>query len=241
MQKFSKFLFYYSLLFSAVIFLNMVLFARNVENILFFIFFLPITVYLWTAQKQGNEENTKPEGKTRLIIAILFLTGSALFLTSSVIKTRNETPENPVLTLGVSETQQLTQKGPQSETPSDLAQQLSETKDELVKIRAELRAINQILGISKSAEELAEIITSLDSTLGSQSETKTLGYITISDPTLLNTNLFKEPSASAITVGKIKYGQNYPFTEKQGGWYRVILEDSTGGWISSQWVKETNQ
>lgn len=45
-------------------------------------------------------------------------------------------------------------------------------------------------------------------------------------------------STTGAEVGRVSPGQSYPLTNEQSGWYEILLEDGTKGWISAEYAKK---
>jgi len=105
----------------------------------------------------------------------------------------------------------------------------SALQDEITQIHAELRSLNQVLGVSKSTPDLSNILT--DPT---PVPTPTVSQLTTS----VTINVYQDPSFSSRPLDqKLNPGQNYPYTSSKDSWYLVSLPNGSSGWVNSPYIK----
>lgn len=49
-------------------------------------------------------------------------------------------------------------------------------------------------------------------------------------------NVRDKPTTSSNIIGRVKPGETYEYTDYVSGWYKIILQDATKGWVSGQYV-----
>jgi len=142
------------------------------------------------------------------------------------------TPGEPI-TKSIMETKILS-----ASDSTKLAEELAAIRNELSKIRAAQRGQNQTLGTTDVEDFLQEennLLTPL--TTPTARLTPTLGSLTLRS--LSNAEVHKERTNPSAIVGRIYYGEKYPYFEKQDNWY-LLKQENFQGWINSSFVKEIN-
>ena len=46
-----------------------------------------------------------------------------------------------------------------------------------------------------------------------------------------------EPSTGGEIVTTVTPGETYTYSEEQSGWYKIIVDDETEGWVSGEYVE----
>lgn len=115
-----------------------------------------------------------------------------------------------------------------------LSSELENIKNELSLIRAVLREQKQTLGASQT--DIEDILAEYqpEPTIDLKLE---MGYISLKS--LAVAQVYQENNYSSPVAGKIIFGENYPYFQKQDGWYYLKHQNFTG-WINSSLVKEIN-
>ena len=115
-----------------------------------------------------------------------------------------------------------------------LSSELENIKNELSLIRAVLREQKQTLGDNQT--DIEDILAEYqpEPTVDLKLE---LGYVSLRSLALAQ--IYKESNYSSPSVGKIIFGENYPYFQKKDGWYYLKNQDFTG-WINGSLVKEIN-
>ncbi len=72
----------------------------------------------------------------------------------------------------------------------------------------------------------------------SEEEEATGSLIEILDTEVGYLNVRSEPSVNGDQVTQINPGEQYEYTEQRNGWYNIILDDGTEGWVSGDYVTE---
>jgi hypothetical protein len=105
---------------------------------------------------------------------------------------------------------------------------------------------------SLAAKRLARINAAIDSTLHDLDTPESPGAIgglerqlTINSPSWRTIEVYESPNPSALTVGTMRYGTDYPLKDTQPTaadpeWYQTALPDGTLGWVMATYVKEIN-
>jgi len=117
-------------------------------------------------------------------------------------------------------------QSPVSNNPTPIPTSPSALQNEITQIHAELRSLNQVLGISKSTPDLSNIL--IDPTPVPTPQLTT--SVTI--------NVYQDPSFSSRPLDqKLNPGQNYPYTSSKDSWYQVTLPNGSSGWVNSPYIK----
>jgi len=113
-----------------------------------------------------------------------------------------------------------------------ITEELKAIRDELSKIRADQRSQCQTLGTTDAESLLLEETLSATpiATLP-----PAMGLLTLNS--LTSANVYKEKSDSSVSVGRIYFGKNYPYYQKQDSWY-LIKQETFQGWIKASLVQE---
>lgn len=120
---------------------------------------------------------------------------------------------------------------------ANLVKELAAIHNELSMIRATQREQSQTLGDSDAEDLLLEENNvPTPPTTPTAKLTPSIGLLTLR--TFANVEVHKDKTNSSAIVGRIYYGENYPYFEKQDGWYLLKQKDFQG-WINSVYVKET--
>lgn len=144
--------------------------------------------------------------------------------TANVIKTQAESPA-PV----------------KIENADDITRELQEIKDELAKIRAEQRGVNQILGAATSGSvsefmDALEILKESASTSPSPSPVP-LGYV--KKNTQFNTvDIHQSPSFSSTVISQMENTRSYPYLDKKDNWYLIQMPDLKTGYVNAKFILE---
>jgi hypothetical protein len=123
----------------------------------------------------------------------------------------------------------------------DISKQLSEIKDELAKIRAEQRGINQVLGAADkgSIKEFTEALENLKSINEENQPSPTpLGYVKTNSSQFNSVDIYQSPSFSSTVIGQMENAKSYPFSEKNNNWYQIEMATGTKGYVNAKFVIE---
>lgn len=71
-----------------------------------------------------------------------------------------------------------------------------------------------------------------------EEEETTGSLIEILDTEVGYLNVRSEPSVNGEQVTQVNPGEQYEYTEQRNGWYNIILDDGTEGWVSGDYVTE---
>lgn len=236
MNKYHKFLFYYSLVVSTILFISSIFLAPTPQNFFLLVLFMPITFYFWLKVITNKEKAKKTEESTLnwslKMAGVVFLLGLlgifAFFLagkTDPISQNLSAMTKIYLTSIGELRTdvEQLVSQSSESE---QLLSEVGDIKDDIEALRDEQAASGTTLGFTSSD-------TYNYSDLGSS-----IGNITIVDSKWSTIDVFQDTLSSSKIIGQIEYGETYPFFESQGNWYRIELPSGQDGWVSASFVKE---
>jgi hypothetical protein len=144
--------------------------------------------------------------------------------TANIIKVPSETP-TPV----------------KIENADDITRELQEIKDELARIRAEQRGVNQILGAATSGSvgEFIDAIQSLEETTASPTPTpKALGYVKANSTQFNSVDIYQSPSFSSTVIAQMENTRSYPYFEKKDNWYLIEMPGLKRGYVNAKFILE---
>ena len=156
MRSYQKFLFYYSFIVATVLLVICLFFIPKPQNFFSLALFAPIPLYFWLKVSLEGENN--PYRWSLKMLSVLLLAGIlGIFAFWLSGKTPNQPPKTTLQETTLSSTQTvLGEKDSQ-----DIKKVLEEIKTDLSQIKAEQRATREILGISGSAKDVADIINTI--------------------------------------------------------------------------------
>lgn len=236
MNKYQKFLFYYSLIVSSVLFINAIFLTPSPQNLFFLALFMPITLYFWLLisvskdkKKQGEENMFNWSLKLAGIVLLLSALGVfAYFLAGQMDPvSKNLSAMNKAYIASIDELEQKIEELTSSQD-EELLSELEDIKDELSNLKDD-QLTEGTLGLTDEYEPY---------TSKSVSSNTSRGYLTISDNRWSLVDIFEDSLSSSKIVGQMEYGEKYPFFESRGSWYLIRLPDGTEGWITASFVKE---
>lgn len=233
MEKFEKYLFYYCLIASSLIFVGSTFFSPTPHNYFLMALFLPITLFFWLRISLSGKEVSQNTQKAtlrwsgRLLVVVFLLILSGIFAQFLSTKAKNDT--NAKITLGEEDKKIL----------AELKEKLEQKEKEQSSLVSELNEIKARLTELSYSEGLDSVLGTLDSDYNTSTQEaearEILGYVTINNSTKSTIDVHKEPSLSSKVVGQIKNGVNYPFFENSGSWY--LIKD---GWVKADFMKEVS-
>jgi hypothetical protein len=232
MRGFEKFLFIYGVIITTVIALGSFFFSPRPENFIVLILFFPIVAYFWIRVSSPQDVKSS-KWSLRLLFIVFILSALGLFA-FSLSKKQEADQKARQEALTQAETlkkleelkEQLESLSKSSASSEDVASDVARIKEELSSLKAQEEArsstnINpNLLGAYNSLEDIP------------------IGSVTISDSKIKELDVLKTPSFSASAVGKMDYGKNYDYYQKDSTWYLIKLEDGTKGWVNDRDVKE---
>jgi hypothetical protein len=237
MNKYHKFLFYYSLIASTILFVGSIFLAPTPQNFFLLVLFMPITFYFWLKIITSKEKVKKTEESTLnwslKMAGIVFLFGMlgvfAFFLAGKVDPiSRNLSAMTKIYLTSIGELKtDVEQLASQSSESEQLLSEVEEIKDDIEALRNEQAASGATLGLTSND-------TFDYSDLGNS-----IGNITITDSRWSTIDVFQDTVSSSKIIGQIEYGETYPFFESQGNWYRIELPSGQNGWVTASFVNET--
>lgn len=237
MNKYHKFLFYYSLVVSTILFIVSIFLAPTPQNFFLLVLFMPITFYFWlkviTSKKKAKKTEESTLNWSLKMAGVVFLLGLlgvfAFFLAGRTDPiSRNLSAMTKIYLASIDElktdVEQLTSQSPESE---QLLSEIEDIKDELEALRDDKIVSGVTLGLTS------------DDTYGYSDLGNPIGNITITDSRWNTIDVFQDTIASSKIISQIEYGETYPFFESRGNWYRIELPSGQDGWVSASFVKET--
>lgn len=51
-------------------------------------------------------------------------------------------------------------------------------------------------------------------------------------------NVRTDAGTHAVQIAQVNDGEEYPFADKQNGWYFLLLAQGAGGWVSGEYAVE---
>jgi len=154
MHSYQKFLFYYSLIILTTLLVISLFFIPKPQNFFALALFIPIPLYFWL--KTTLEGEDRPYRWSLKMLGILLVTG---ILGLFAFWLAGKTPAKPPETALEKTTSLPTQETVLGEKDSeDIKKVLEEIKTDLSQIKAEQRAVREILEISGSAKDIETIL-----------------------------------------------------------------------------------
>jgi len=202
MNKYHKFLFYYSLIVSTILFIVSIFLAPVPQNFFLLVLFMPITFYFWLKVISSKEKSKKTEESTLnwslKMAGVVFLLGMlgvfAFFLAGkSDPISRNLSAMTKIYLTSIGElrtdVEQLASQSPESE---QLLSEVEDIKDDIEALRDEQAASRTTLGLTSSD-------TYDFSDLGDP-----IGNITIADSRWSVIDVFQDTVSSSKIIGQIE-------------------------------------
>jgi len=232
-----KFLFYYSLIISSVLFIWIVLFLPRPESLVPLVLFLPIVIHFWLgviwpskiSELAGPGSQNIDALKKQLfsfsmtvMISIVVATFSILIYAFAyeryspivnALNTKNPKAEELLLILGKINSIEKDSK--------NLDQKLEKIYDAMSE-----GAIDEKSEVTK--ERISEVLERADSTSTNS------GVLKI----LKETKAYDDKNPNSKINGTLYSSQIYNFTKKDGLWYLVTLPDFKEGWVEKEYILE---
>lgn len=161
MHSYQKFLFYYSLIAATVLLIVCLFFIPKPQNFFALALFVPIPLYFWLLITLSEEKS--PHRWSLKMLSVLLIVGLlGIFAFWLAGKTPNQPPKTTLQkTIPLPAQTVLGEKNDKSLKDEDIKKFLEEIKTDLSQIKAEQRATREILGISGSAKDIANIINTI--------------------------------------------------------------------------------
>jgi hypothetical protein len=162
MAKYEKFLAYWSLVVASVL-LVVSLALPQPKNFFAFGLFLPVALYFWLRFSLAGETN--PYRWSLKMLGILLVGGILGIFAFRLAETKPNLPPSPPPAQTAKTTEETKVLG--EENQQSLNSNLEEIKTELLQIKAEQRALRELLEISGSAQSVVEILNRILEATGS--------------------------------------------------------------------------
>jgi len=170
------------------------------------------------------------------VIALCFLSS---FLTITIYKSQKDKSCPAPNTANVIKAPAETPPPFKIENADDITRELQEIKDELAKIRAEQRGVNQILGAatSGSVSEFMDAIQSLKESASPSPSPAPLGYV--KKNTQFDTvDIYQKASFSSTVIAQMENARSYPYFERSNNWYLIQMPDLKTGYVNAKFILE---
>lgn len=237
MNKYHKFLFYYSLVVSTILFIVAIFLTPIPQNFFLLVLFMPTTLYFWLKVITIKDKSKKTEASTLdwslKIAGIVLLMGMlgvfAFFLASKTDPvSQNLSAMTKIYSASIDGLKtEIKQLSSQSAESAQLLSEVEDIKDELEALRSDKMTSSVTLGLTTDdMDNYADLGNSI-------------GNVTISDSKWSEVDVFQDTVSSSKIIGQIEYGETYPFYESRGSWYQIELPSGQNGWVSANFVKET--
>jgi len=162
MAKYERFLAYWSLVVASVL-LVVSLALPQPKNFFAFGLFLPVALYFWLRFSLAGETN--PYRWSLKMLGILLVGGILGIFAFRLVETKSTPPPSPPSVQTFKTTEETKVLG--EENQESLNSNLEEIKTELLQIKAEQRALRELLEISGSAQSVVEILNRILEATGS--------------------------------------------------------------------------
>ena len=230
MRKFEKFMFFYSLVAVTVLAISSAIFSPGPQNIIAGIAYLPIFVFFWLRLTSPNDTDAAGWSARLAVVAVL-LSALGFYVVNLSSSAKYSATKLSALELEKSE---LSAKNIQLE---DQNAQLKKSTEELTKLSDSFNdlkdklssggySLDYVLGASGSAD-LSDLLLDLKS--GDQDTA--LELVTMTNKELKNAPVMAKASLTSDEIGKIIYGEDYPYVAIDGSWYNIQLPNGDLGWV----------
>jgi hypothetical protein len=211
MKSFEKFLFFYCIVALTAIFISYGVFGPFPLNLIISLSLTPILFYFWirlTSPESVGAEKWSVRFLT--VILALILLG---MLGSHFAKLESSSPYEKTLKAQLADSEAKNQV-------------LSES---LKKAQAKLDQKDKTVDPGVKGESIIDLISDTPAPSGDRITGK--ANITV-------INVYKEPISTSAKIGSLEPELNYPYLEKQNGWYKVVVTSTQTGWVSASDVIE---
>lgn len=240
MKSYFKLLSFYSLLVTTGLFIASLFYIPRPENFLFLLLFFPTAVFFWLKgpnrlDKEGSPTTTIPPQRLAFV-ALIILT--VLFISNLTLYTYLKWGKN---SLKINNSEGFEQSQTNSQALREVQELIEDLQNKEASNQSFSKDIEQLqseIADLKSTDSLkAEIMGIAESSISSQENTL-LRFVTINTKKWQTLDVFKNKSSTSSVIAQIEYGKNYPFTQKEPGWYKITLPDNRLGWVKDQYLKE---
>ena len=232
MRAYEKFLFYYGIIVATAIGLGSLFFAPQPQNFAVLLMFIPVIFYFWIRVTSPADVSSS-KWSLRLILVVFIVTALGIFGYSLSQKQVVDEKAKQSLSIESQTLEKLDELKGQLEALSESGADSDEIADDVARIKDELSQLKD------NQDNFGGINPNLLGAIDSLGETA-VGYITISKSTTKELDVLDGPDFSAKSVGKIVYGTNYEYFQKESTWYQITLAEGIEGWVNARSVKEVN-
>jgi hypothetical protein len=226
MRGLEKFLFFWGIVVVTVGGIGALFFSPRPENFVILALLLPVIAYFWLRLTSPAEVSAS-KWSLRLILVIFVLVSLGIFAFSLNKKAALDREAAQKALVGAetlkrleevkNELAKLTSAGISDE---EIASDVARIKEELSQLR-ESEALNpNLLGALESLDEIA------------------IGEVTIIKSSVGQLDVLASADFGSASVGKITFGQNYEYFQKEESWYLIKLPNGVKGWVNAKDVKE---
>ncbi len=235
MKKYQLFLSYYSTVIVTSLFIWSFFYATGSQGFLLTLLLIPICVYFWllvTGFLKNRTEESLPDTKRHNLkfalfafISVLFISALSLFFYSQVdnhftarLKSLEASKEVNNLK------KELEDANRTKASYENVMLELNQLKNELTKLRED--QANGVLGTNSTKQGSSSVASSQ------------VGFVTLKDSANKTANVYQEKNLSSKVIGRVQFGTDYIFTQKESSWYFIRVGDKKEGWVDGQLLKE---
>ena len=232
MRKYQLFLSYYSTIIITSLFIWSFFYVKGSQGFLITLLLLPISLYFWllvTGFFKNRNDESLPITKLQNLKFALFTFLFALFISALSLFSYSQVDNHFTARLKSLEfskevrnlKKELENANRTKGSYENVMLELTQLKNELTKLRDQP---NGALGNSDK-----------QASSGAKSQA---GFVTLKDNANPTSNVYQEKDLSSKVVGKVQFGTDYVFLQKEKDWYFIGVGNNQQGWIESQLVKE---
>lgn len=212
MKKLEKFLFFYSILAITIVMIFLGVFQPKPLNLAVAATLIPIVFYFWL-RLTSPETTSAGMWSFRFILSVIIICALAIY---GLYLSKNITPPDPTLNNKLSE--EINLNNSLKETIASLSAQLTKNGTIIPKT-------STVSGVS-----VTDLINPSSDTIPSQQITGRAGIKFI--------NVYENPISASKKIATVSASINYFYTDKQFGWYKIELSDTSTGWVNGNQVQE---
>jgi len=216
MRKLEKFLFSYSIIAITVLFICFVALSPQPLNLISGVVLSPIIFYFWI--RITSPVGTSPDiWSVRFVVILVLISALGVYAFST---TKHSLDSKPIINQQLSEVQALNE---------ELKGKITLKDTEIAKLKEQIKDTPTSSDVQ--GESIADLISESPAPPnGTQRITGVIGIKVI--------DVYQNPTTSSLKIGDLDPSINYPYIEKQGDWYKVVMTSSKTGWVESSQVIE---
>lgn len=215
MKKFEKFLFFYSIIASTIFFISFGLTSPTPLNFISGVLFLPVIFYFWIRLTSPQSVNAD-KWSLRFLVSIAILSSLGIFA-YYLNSLKNPSSEITALKNMLSEAQIKNE---------EISFKLADSLAKLEEVKNEKNSPSPAV----SGESIADLIYETPQGASTQRIKAKEGVSVI--------DVYQSPDPASKKIAGLESGVKYPYIEKDGSWYKVVVTSTTSGWVNSTQVQE---